>query len=67
LGSDAAEPHAVRKPRLNGRVNYLQPTSGHAPRRTAAFPNGDVRDGLKLRGTESLRGAPQTQLDVHRS
>jgi hypothetical protein len=25
--SDAAAPHAVRKPRLNGRVNYLQPIS----------------------------------------
>jgi hypothetical protein len=50
------------RPQLNGRVNYLQPPSGHAPRRTAAFPNGDVRDALTLRGIESTRRTQKRRL-----
>jgi hypothetical protein len=42
---DAAEPHAVPKSRLDDHVNYQQPTSPNSPRRTASFPNGDVRHG----------------------
>ncbi len=43
--SDAAEPHAVPKSRLDDRANYQQPNAAHSPRRTAPFPNGDVRHG----------------------
>jgi hypothetical protein len=42
---DAAEPHAVPKSRLDDHVNYQQPTSPNSLRRTASFPNGDVRHG----------------------
>lgn len=43
ISSDAARPHAVPKSLLDDRVNYQQPTLTRAPRRTAPFPNGDVR------------------------
>jgi hypothetical protein len=36
----------IPKSRLDDRVNYQQQTSTRAPRRTAPFPNGDVRNGL---------------------
>jgi hypothetical protein len=41
--SDAAEPHAVPKSRLDDRVKLSAANVDHAPRRTAPFPNGDLR------------------------
>jgi hypothetical protein len=38
----------IPKSRLDDRVNYQQQMSTRAPRRTAPFPNGDVRNGLTL-------------------
>jgi hypothetical protein len=43
----------IPKSRLDDRVNYQQQTSTRAPRRTAPFPNGDVRKDLTALGPRS--------------